>query len=177
MLRYNSGQAPQKWTRADIMGVAGVVFLLFCIWAIISWRNYRRDETRLLFVKTRTQLAEARKQNDALVERLKDTQKQLDEANDRIMALNLVAARAPALPVILKTWRDGSTNMAIALQNQSDRDLPVHLAVTNVNRSRPRELDCYVPAHKTVGTPLRIYPNDIAILTADGFATKTQRMD
>jgi hypothetical protein len=177
MLRYKTDQAPQRWTRTDLMGVAGFIVVLFCIWAIFEMKGCSADENRSLLVRTRAQLAEAKKKNDSLTERLKDTQKQLDEANDRVMALNLVAARAPPLPVRIKSWRDTSTTQAIALENQSDRDLSVHLSVTNPNRSRPREQDCFVPAHKTVGTSFRIYPNDIAVVTADGFATKTQRMD
>jgi len=93
------------------------------------------------------------------------------------MELTSVAARAPRLPVTVKQWRDSSTTSAVALQNETEQGISVHLTVTNPDRSRSREQDCYVPARKTINTPLRIFPNDTVIVAADGFATKTQKMD
>jgi hypothetical protein len=177
MLRYNTEQAPQKWTRSDLMGVAGIAILILLIWAIISWRHYEGDETQHLLIKTRTELAAVKEKAAALANSLADTQKQLDAANQKIMELTSVAARAPQLPVNVRQWRDGSTTYAVALQNESEQGISVHVTVTNPDRSRSREQDCYVRAHQSINTPLRIYPNDTVILTAEGFATKTQNMD
>ena len=177
MLRYDTDQTSQKWTRTEIKGIAGVVVLLLCIWGVISWRHYQGDETQLLLTKTRAQLAETKAKHDALATQLADTQKQLDDANRKIMELTSVAARAPKLPITIKQWQDGSMTYAIALQNDSERDISVHVTVANVDRSRSREQDCYVPAHQSLRTPLRIFPHDTVILAADGFATKTQNMD
>jgi hypothetical protein len=77
----------------------------------------------------------------------------------------------------VKQWKDSGTTYAIALENQSDEGLSVHVTVSNPNRSRPREQGCYVAAHRTINTPLRIFPNDTVIVTADGFATRTEKMD
>jgi hypothetical protein len=177
MLRYDSGQTPQKWTRAELMGVAGIVVVLLIIWGAISWKNSRGDETQRRLAQTRIQLAEAREKIASLDNDLKEAQKQLAEANSKVIALTSVAARAPQLPVYVKQWKDSPTTYAIALQNQGDEGLSVHITVSNPGRSRPREQDCYVAAHKTINTPLKIYPHDTAIVTADGFATRTQKMD
>lgn len=177
MIPYDTGQASQKWTRKELKVVGGIVALIFCIWAAIAWNNYQENETRRLLARTSTQLDGARKQIAALKSNLKEANTQLAEANSKIMELTSVAARAPQLPVYVKQWKDGPVTHAIALQNQSDEGISVHLTVSNPERSRPREQDCYVPAHKTINTPLRIYPNDTAIVTADGFATRTEKMD
>ena len=177
MLRYTTEQSPQKWTRSELMGIAGVAFLILCIWGVISWRHYQGDETQHLLAKTRAELVAAKEKIGALTGSLTETQKQLDDANNKIMELTSVAARAPRLPVSVRQWRDGSTTYAIALQNDGEQDISVHVTVTNPDRSRSREQDCYIPAHKTINTPLRIYPHDTAIVAAEGFATKTQRMD
>jgi len=177
MLRYETDQTPQKWSRAEILGIGGIVFLILCIWAALSWRHYEGDETQRLLTKARAQLADAKEKSAALSSRLADTQKQLDDANSKIMELTSVAARAPRLPVNVKQWRDGSTTYAVALQNESEQGISVHVTVTNPDRSRSREQDCYVPEHKTINTPLRIFPHDTVIVAADGFATKTQKMD
>ena len=77
----------------------------------------------------------------------------------------------------MKQWKDSPTTYAIALENQGDGGLSVHLTISNPDRSHPREQDCYIPAHKTVNLPFRIFPNDTAIITAGGFATRTQKME
>ena len=177
MLRYNTGQTAQKWTRSELIGSASVVGLILCIWAVISWRHYQGDETRRLITNTRAELVAARDKIGVLASSLAETQKQLDDANRRVMELTSVAARAPQLPVSIRQWRDGSTTYAIALQNEGEQGISVHLTVTNPDRSRSREQDCYIPPHKTINTPLRIYPHDTMIITADGFATRTQSMD
>ena len=177
MLRYETGQKEQKWSRADVLGMAGIVFLILCIWAAISWKHYEGDETQRLLTKTRAQQAEAKEKGAALASRLADTQKQLDDANLRILELTSVAARAPRLPVNVKSWHPESTTTAIALQNDSGQGISVHLTVTNPDRSRSREQDCYVPEHKTINTPLRVFPNDTVIVAAEGFATKTVKLD
>ena len=177
MLRYETGEKSQKWSRADLLGIAGIVFVILGIWAVISWRHYEGDETQRALTKTRAQLADAKEKGAALASRQADTQKQLDDANVRIMELTSVAARAPRLPVNVKQWHPENTTSAIALQNEGAQDISVHLTVTNPDRSRSREQDCYVPAHKTINTPLRIFPNDTVIVAAGGFATKTQKMD
>ena len=66
---------------------------------------------------------------------------------------------------------------AIALQNQGDKEISVHLTVSNPGFSRSREQDCAVPAHATINTPIKIYPHDTAIVSADGFATRTEKLD
>jgi len=177
MLSYDTDQTPQKWNRSDLKIVGGIVFLLLCIWAVVSWRNYQGDETRNLLSKARADLAASKEKASTLANSLADTQKQLDNANNKIMELTSIAARAPRLPINFKQWRDGSATYAVALQNESDQGISVHVTVTNPDRSRSREQDCYIPAHKTINTPLRIFPHDTVILAADGFATKTQSMD
>jgi hypothetical protein len=123
------------------------------------------------------QLTEAKDKIAILSASLKETQKQLAEANSKVMALTSVAARAPKLPVYVRRWKDSSVTYAIALENQGDSDLSVHLTVSNPGFSRSREQDCSVPAHKTINTPVKIYPHDIAIVTADGFATRSEKLD
>ena len=177
MLRYETGQSREKWTRTDLMGIAGFVLALFCLWAVFEIKGCWADDNRQMLVRARSQLAEARKKNDLLTEQLADTRKQLQEATDRVFELTAVAARAPTLPVRIKTWRDTSTTQSVALENQGEKDLSVHVSVTSPNRSRPREQDCFIPAHKTVGTPFRVYPRDVVIVTSEGFATRTQRME
>ncbi len=176
-LHYDTGEKREKWTRNDLVGIAACVIVLFGIWAFSEIRGCAADGSRLDLSRTRTQLAEARKKNDALTQQLADTRKQLEEATDRVFALTAVAGRAPALPVRIKSWHDTSTTESVALENQSNQDLSVHVAVTSPNRDHPREQDCYIPAHKTVGTPFRVYPRDVVIVTADGFATRTQHME
>jgi len=177
VLHYDNGQTPQEWTRAELMGVAGLVVVLLLIWGAVSWRNYQGDETQHVLARTRTQLADAKEKIASLESRLGQEDKQLAEASGKIMDLTAVAARAPQLPVQVKQWKDSSVTFAIALQNQGDEGLSVHLTVSNPDRSRPREQDCYVPAHQTINTRLRIYPNDTAIITADGFATRTEKLE
>jgi uncharacterized coiled-coil protein SlyX len=177
MLRYNSGETSQKWTRTELRGVAGIVVVLLLIWGAISWKNYHGDQTKLALTRTRTQLAAANEKIASLESRLGQEDKQLAEANSKITELTLIAARAPQLPIAVKQWKDSGTTYAIALENQSDEGLSVHVTVSNPNRSRPREQDCYVAARRTINTPLRIFPGDTAILTADGFATRTEKMD
>ncbi len=178
MLRYETGEKKQlKWTRQELLGLAGFACFLFVIWSFFEIKGCWADDTRQELVRTRTQLADARKKNDALTAQLADTQKQLQAANDRVFDLTSVAGRAPALPVKIKSWRDTSTTQSVALENESEKDLPVHVSVTNPNRSRPREQDCFLPPHKTVGTTFRIYPRDVVIVSSEGFATKTQRME
>ena len=177
MLRYSTGEKQQKWTQKELLGIAGLVGLLFCVWMIFEIKGCWADDNRQQLVRTRAQLQEARKKNDALTAQLTGTQKQLQEATDRVFELTSVAGRAPALPVKIKSWRDTSTTRSVALENESEKDLSVHLSVTSPNRSRPREQDCFIPARKTVGTTFRIYPRDVVIVTAEGFATKTQRME
>jgi hypothetical protein len=177
MLRYETEQPAQKWTRTELKWVAGGVAMLLCIWGIVSWRNYAGDETQHLLTRTTAQLAEARDKIASLTASLADAQKQLAEANSKVIALTSVAARAPQLPVHVKQWRDSSVTHSIALQNQGDKDLSVHLTVSNPGFSRSREQDCSVPAHRTINTPIKIYPHDVAILTADGFATRSEKLD
>jgi len=177
MLRYNPGPTTDKWTRQDILGLAWFAGLMLFVCVILEVRGCWADDTWLSLRRTRVQLAEAAKKNDALNAEMADTRKQLQEATDRIFDLTAVAARAPALPVRIKSWRDTSTTQSVALENEGEKDLSVHVSVTSPNRSRPRGQDCYIPAHKTVGTPFRIYPRDVVIVTSDGFATKTQRME
>jgi len=177
MLQYNSGQTSQKWTPNELKAVAGIVVLLLCIWAVVSWRNYQGDETQHLLAKARSQLAEAKTKIASLEASVEQKDKQLADATDKIMALTSVAARAPQLPIAVKQWKDSPTTHAIALQNDSDEGLSVHLTVSNPDRSRPREQDCYVPAHRAINTPQRIFPNDTAIVSASGYATKTEKMD
>jgi hypothetical protein len=177
MIRYSTDDAPNKWTRRELLAVAGAVVFLLCIWGVISWKNYSGDETGRLLARTRTQLAEAREKNTSLSSRIEETEKQLADANEKIMALTSVAARAPQLPVYVKQWKDSSVTHAIALQNQSDRDISVHVTVSNPGFNRTRETDCSVPAHKTINTQLKVYPHDTAIVTADGFATRTEKLD
>jgi hypothetical protein len=177
MLRYDAGQTPQKWTRADFMIIAGLVFLILCTWAANSWRHYQEDETRLYFKETRAALVSARDKTSALEGSLADAQKQLDEANHKIVELMSVAARAPQLPVNVRRWRDSSTTYAVTLQNESEQGISVHVTVTNPDHSRSREQDCYLPGHRSINTPLRIYPHDTVIVAAEGFATKSKGMD
>jgi uncharacterized coiled-coil protein SlyX len=177
MLRYNAGETSQKWTPTELKGVAAIVVVLLVIWGAISWKNYRGDETQHALSRARTQLAAANEKIASLESRLAQEDKQLAEANSKVMELTSVAARAPQLPIVVKQWRDSGMTYAIALQNQGDDGLSVHITVSNPDRSRPREQNCYVPAHQTINTPLRIFPNDTAILTADGFATRTEKMD
>ncbi len=177
MLHYDTGPKKEKWTHNELMGIAGFFCLLLVIWSFFEIKGCWADDTRQQLVKTRSQLQEARKKNDTLTAQLADTQKQLQAATDRVFELTSVAARAPALPVRIKPWRDTSTTQSVALENEGDKDLSVHVSVTSPNRSRPREQDCFIPAHKTVGTPFRIYPRDVVIVTSEGFATKTQRME
>jgi hypothetical protein len=177
MLRYETEQTTQKWTRTELKWVACGVGLLLCIWGLVSWKNYSGDETQHLLARTRVQLTEAKEKVASLTASLTDTQKKLADANDKIMALTSVAARAPQLPVYVKQWKYSSVTYAIALQNQGDTDISVHLTVSNPEFSQPREQDCSVPAHKTINTPIKIYPHDTAIVTADGFATRSEKMD
>ncbi len=178
MLRYSTGEKEQKkWTQKELLGIAGFACLLFCIWALFEIKGCWADDNRQQLVRTRAQLADARKKNETLTAQLTEAQKQLQDATDRIFDLTSVAGRAPALPVKIKSWRDTSTTRSVALENEGEKDLSVHVSVTNPNRSRPREQDCFIAAHKTVGTTFRIYPRDVVIVTAEGFATKTQRME
>ena len=177
MIPYETDQTPKKWTRNELRTVAGAVVLLLCIWALISWKNYDGDETQRLLTRTRTQLAAVKEKIASLESRLAETEKQLADANSKVMALTSVAARAPQLPVYVKQWKDSPSTYAIALQNQGDDGISVHLTVTNPDRSRSREQECFVKAHQTINTPLRIFPHDTAIVTADGFATRTEKMD
>ncbi len=177
MLRYETGPKKEKWTQKELLGIAGFVALLFCIWTIFEIKGCWADDTRQALVRTRKQLQEFKTKNDTLTAQLADTQKQLQAATDRVFELTSVAARAPALPVRIKSWRDTSTTRSVALENEGEKDLSVHVSVTSPNRSRPREQDCFIPAHKTVGTNFRIYPSDVVIVTSEGFATKTQRME
>jgi uncharacterized coiled-coil protein SlyX len=151
--------------------------VLLLLGGAISWKNYQGDTTKQTLARTRTQLAAANEKIASLESRLGQEDKQLAEANSKITELTLIAARAPQLPIAVKQWKDSGTTYAIALENQSDEGLSVHVTVSNPNRSRPREQGCYVPAHQTINTPLRIFPNDTTILTADGFATRTEKMD
>jgi len=73
MLRYDTDQTPQKWSRADLLGVAAIVFVILCIWAVISWRHYEGDETQHQLTQARAQLAEAKEKGAALASRLADT--------------------------------------------------------------------------------------------------------
>jgi hypothetical protein len=177
MIPYETDQTSKKWTRNELMTVAGAVVLLLCIWGLISWKNYSGDETQRLFTRTRTQLAAAKEKIASLETRLAETERQLADANSKVMALTSVAARAPQLPIYVKQWKDGPSTYAIALQNQGDDGISVHLTVSNPERSQPREQEFYVKAHSTINTPLRIFPHDMAIVTADGFATRTAKMD
>jgi septal ring factor EnvC (AmiA/AmiB activator) len=177
MIRYETDQTPKKWTRNELMTVAGAVVLLLCIWALIAWKNYDGDETQRLLARTHTQLAAAKEKIASLESRLAETEKQLADANSKVMALTSVAARAPQLPVHAKQWKDSPSTYAIALQNEGDEEISVHLTVSNPERSRPREQEFYIKAHQTINTPLRIYPHDTAIVTADGFATRTEKME
>ncbi len=177
LLHYDNGVKKEKWTRNELLTVAGCVFGLFCIWAFFQVRGCASDDTRMELSALRRQVGDLQKKNTALTEQLTDTRKQLQEATDRVFELTAVAGRAPAMPIKVKSWRDSSSTRSVALENESDQDLSVHVAVTSPNRERPREQDCFVPAHKTVGTPFRIYPRDVVIVTADGFARKTQRME
>ena len=100
MLRYDSGQASQKWTRTDLAIVAGAVVLLLCIWGAVSWKNYRGDESRRLLSRTGAQLDEARKEIASLKSELKEADAQLAEANSRIIALASVAQLARRCPSV-----------------------------------------------------------------------------
>lgn len=177
MLRYESEPTTQKWTRTELRWVAGGVVLLLCIWGAISWKNYRGDETQHQLTQTTAELAEAKGKVVTLTSNLADLQKQLDDANSKIAALTSVAARAPQMPVYIREWQDSAVTYAVALQNRGDQDMAVHLSVSNPEFSRTREQDCSIPAHKTINTPIRIYPHDTAIVTAYGFATRTRKMD
>jgi len=177
MLRYETGEKKQQWTRQELLGLAGFACFLFLIWTFFEIKGCWADDTRQELVRTRKQLQEAKTRNDTLTAQLADTQKQLRDATDRVFELTSVAGRAPALPVRVKSWRDSSTTQAVALENEGEKDLAVHVSVTNANRSRPREQDCFIPAHKTVGTPFRIYPRDVVVVSSEGFATKVQRME
>jgi hypothetical protein len=177
MIPYETDQTPKKWTPNELKIVAGAVVLLLCIWGLISWKNYSGDETQHVLDRTRTQLAAAKEKIASLESRLAESDKQLADAKDKVMALTSVAARAPQLPISVKQWKDSPSTYAIALQNDGDSEVSVHVTVSNPDRSLPREQAFYVKAHQTVRTPLRIFPHDTAILTADGFATRTAKLD
>ena len=142
MIRYDTDQTPQKWTRKELMSVAGAAVLLLCIWALISWRNYAGDETQRLLDRTRTQLAAAKEKIASLDSRLAETEKQLADANSKVLALTSVAHLAPQLPVYVKQWKNGPTTFAVALENQGEVGISVHLTLSNPDQSRPREQEC-----------------------------------
>ena len=106
LLHYDNGVKKEKWTRNELLSVAGCVFGLFCIWAFFQVRGCAADDTRIELSRLRHQAADLQTKNAALTEQLTDTRKQLQESTDRVFELTAVAGRAPAMPIKVKSWRD-----------------------------------------------------------------------